>query len=163
MPLRQWLAEAFPQVKKMLEDEWGATLCATGEPPSLGMLLIEWHGGHLVADVSICAPVSHPKPPPAVYEAPVRRVDICVEPIAPVTPPVEYVTLHIPSVKMFGRVTLRRDYAVVKHRGLLFATEARYGPELRGGVELRLARYRCAPYSLGKALKKLKRILHTRF
>jgi hypothetical protein len=70
-----------------------------------------------------------------VYEVPVERVDICVEPVAPVFPPAEYVEIHIPSIKMFGRITLRRGYAVVKYRGLLFATEVKYGPEARGGVD----------------------------
>jgi hypothetical protein len=162
-PLGRWLREVFPEVKRLIEEEWGATLCPVDEPPGLGMLLIEWRGGHLIADVSLCAPVSRPKPPPVVYEVPVERVDICVEPVAPVFPPAEYVEIHIPSIKMFGRITLRRGYAVVKYRGLLFATEVKYGPEARGGVVLSLARYRCGPYDVGEALKKLKRILYSKY
>ncbi len=161
--IRSWLAEARQEVKTLLERDWGAVMCTEAELPSLGMLLVEWRGAHLPADVSICAPVSHPEPPPLAYDVPVKRVDVCVEPIAPVFPPSEYVAIYIPSVKAFGRITLRRDYAVVKYRGLLFVTEARYGPEPRGGVELRLARYRCASYDLGEALKKLKRILYARY
>jgi len=162
-PIKSWLAEARQEVNTLLEKEWGAVMCPGAELPNLGMLLVEWRGAHLPADVSICAPVSHPKPPPLVYDTLVERVDVCVEPIAPVSPPAEYVTIHIPSVKAFGRITLRRNYAVVKYRGLLFVTEARHSPEPRGGVELKLARYRCASYDLGKALKKLKRILHSRY
>jgi hypothetical protein len=161
--IKSWLAEARQEVRTLLERDWGAVMCPEAELPSLGMLLVEWRGAHLPADVSICAPVSHPRPPPLAYDVPVERVDVCVEPIAPVFPPAEYIAIHIPSVKTFGRISLRRNYAVVKHRGLLFVTEARHGPEPRGGVELLLARYNCASYDLGEALKKLKRILRARY
>lgn len=161
--IKSWLAEARQEVRTLLERDWEAVMCPGAELPSLGMLLVEWRGAHLPVDVSICAPVSHPRPPPLAYDVPVERVDVCVEPIAPVFPPAEYIAIHIPSVKTFGRISLRRNYAVVKHRGLLFVTEARHGPEPRGGVELLLARYRCASYDLGEALKKLKRILRARY
>lgn len=161
--IKSWLAKARQEVRTLLERDWEAVMCPEAELPGLGMLLVEWRGAHLPADVSICTPVSHPRPPPLAYDVPVERVDVCVEPIAPVFPPAEYIAIRIPSVKTFGRISLRRNYAVVKHRGLLFVTEARHGPEPRGGVELLLARYRCASYDLGEALKKLKRILRARY
>lgn len=161
--IKQWLSERLCQLKTFLEEEWNAVMCLSETPPSLGLLLIEWHGGHILADVSICAPISHPNPPPLAIEVAVKRIDVCVEPIAPMSPPVEYVKLYTPGVKMLGRITLRQRYAVIKHRGLLFATEVIYTPDVRGGIELKLARYKCSSYDFGKALRKLKAILYSRY
>ena len=158
----KWLEGEFVELARVLEERWGGRLCRLDALPTLGLLLIDWHGGHLLADVSLCAPLSHPAPPAYLYEVPTRRVDVCVEPIAPPWPPVEYVTLHIAGVKSLGRATLRRRYVVVKYRGLLFATHARHGPEPRGGVRLELGRYQCAAYRLGEALRLLRGILESR-
>ncbi|MEZ0319712.1 MAG: hypothetical protein ABWK05_06965 [Pyrobaculum sp.] len=160
--ITKWLEEEFVNLARALEERWGGRLCRLDALPTLGLLLIEWHGGHLLADVSICAPLSHPAPPAHLYNTPTRRIDVCVEPIAPTRPPVEYVTLHIPGVKHLGRATLRNKYIVVKYRGLLFATSARHSPEPRGGVRLELGRYDCAAYRIGKALRLLKSILESR-
>lgn len=162
MPIEAWAARYGSEVAKTLEERWGATFCPSGVLPTLGLLLVHWRGGHLLADVSLCAPVSHPSPPPAALRAPVRRIDICVEPVAPLVPPAGYVTIHTPGVKMLGRITLRRNYAVVKHRGLLFVTAASYSPEERGGVALRLARYLCHSYDVGKAFRKIRAVLRSR-
>jgi len=160
--LRRWIAEEFPQFAKWLEEKWDAQLCPLLQPPSLGLLLINWRGGHLLADVSICAPVSHPAPPDVAFDVYFRRVDVCVEPIAPAAEPVEYVTLQIPSVKQFGRITLREGYAVVKHRGLLFVTSALCEPEARGGVLLKVGKYPCFTYSVREAFRLIKRVLEKR-
>ncbi|MCU7788294.1 hypothetical protein ODS41_10265 [Pyrobaculum sp. 3827-6] len=162
-PIRQWVSENLERVGHLLEGEWGGVFCPSASLPGLGLLLIEWMGGHLAADVSICAPVSHPAPPQFVYDVPVRRVDICVEPIAPVGGAVEYVKVCTPAVKMLGRVTLRRSFGVVKYRGLLFATEVRYGADQRGGVCLEIARYSCAQHDAWDAVRKLKTILSSRY
>ncbi|AFA39761.1 hypothetical protein Pogu_1734 [Pyrobaculum oguniense TE7] len=161
-PIAMWVAEDLGNVATLLEEEWGAVFCPIIHLPSLGSLLIEWNGGHLVADVSICTPVSHPGAPHLSFEIPVDRVDICVEPIAPPGTAAKYITLHTPTVKSLGRVTLRGGYAIVKYRGLLFAVEARWRGNPRGGITLELARYRCEPYNLGEAVRKLKSILEPR-
>ncbi|MGC9049646.1 hypothetical protein [Pyrobaculum sp.] len=162
-PIRQWISENLEKVKLLLEGEWGGVFCPSASPPALGLLLIEWMGGHLAADVSICAPVSHPAPPRFVYDVPVRRIDICVEPIAPVGRAVEYVKICTPTVKMLGRITLRRSFGVVKYRGLLFATEVKYGADQRGGICLEIARYSCTQHDAWDAVRKLKTILSSRY
>lgn len=159
---RRWAVEMAGEFLSALEREWGGRLCRVGELPTVGLLLIDWVGGHLLADVSICAPLSHPAPPPHLFDVQFDRLDICIEPIAPTFPPVEYITVYTEGVKKLGRVTLRRRYAVVKYRGLLFATEVKYSGDVRGGVKLEVARYGCSNYSLWGALRKLKSILYGR-
>ncbi|MFN3804520.1 MAG: hypothetical protein ACK4SY_05650 [Pyrobaculum sp.] len=157
-PLGLWIEEDLPKARELIASEWGGALCPSPQPPTVGLLLVKWRGATLPADISICAPISHPTAPYAL-DVYIRRVDICLEPIAPTAPPAGYISLHIPTVKHVGRVTLRGRHAVVKHRGLLFVVEALYSPEARGGVDLKLARYGCFHYQLGKALRLMKKIL----
>lgn len=162
MSIRQWIESNYLELRRLLESDWNAEFCPSSPPPDLGSLLINWHGGHLVADVSICAPISRPRPPPQSLDIPVKRIDVCVEPIAPVVDAVEYVKIYTPGVKYIGRVTLRREYAVVKHRGMLFTIDVKYEADLRGGVVLHIPRYKCASYEAAAALKKLKYLLEAR-
>ncbi|AAL63517.1 hypothetical protein [Pyrobaculum aerophilum] len=162
MSIKQWLQNNFEELKRLLESDWNAEFCPASPPPDLGSLLINWRGGHLVADVSICAPISRPWSPPISLEIPVKRIDICVEPVAPVTEAVEYVKIYTPGVKLFGRVTLRKDYAVVKHKGLFFAVDMKYKADPRGGIVLQVPRYKCASYEAGAAMRRLKNLLEIR-
>ncbi|MEM1518973.1 MAG: hypothetical protein QXF78_01940 [Pyrobaculum sp.] len=158
--IKAWRERFLDEFKSAIEAEWRGRLCVAEELPSLGLLLIEWMGGNLLADVSICAPISHPPPPPFLLDVLFNRVDICIEPIAPTFPPSGYVVVYTEGVKQLGRVTLRRRHAVVKYRGLLFATEVKYRGDLRGGVVLEIAQYSCSRYELWRGLKKLKTILY---
>jgi hypothetical protein len=160
--VREWVESHVGELKRVLEREWNAAFCAAGPLPSLGLLLIEWHGAHLLADVSICAPVSHPRPPPLALETPVSRVDVCIEPVAPTMPPAGYVAVRTQLVKTLGRVTIKGKYALVKYRGLFFATEVKCSRDPRGGLVLQLARYDCAPHDLSRALRKMREILRAK-
>ncbi len=153
----EWVGSHLPQFLQRVAVEWGAETCPASFP-SLSLLLINWRGATLPADLSICAPVSHP-PVARFIDVAVKRVDLCLEPIAPMAPPLGYVSTYISTAKQWGRVTPRGKYLIVKYRGLLFATGAQYGPDARGGVVFKLARYGCFQYQLGKALRLLEKIL----
>ena len=119
---------------------FGAEICWAGAP-RLAVLRIVVSGLEMFADVSICAPVSHPVT--VMPDFPINAIHICVEPILMPGKPVDWVVVRVPGIKLMGRVSLHGGYAVVKYRGLYWVTRVRALPDELGGIRLMAARQRC--------------------
>ncbi|MCI4465706.1 MAG: hypothetical protein JHC22_07985 [Thermoproteus sp.] len=159
------LAALLEGARRHVQDvaaEWGASLCPA-ELPSLGVLSIGWLGGTLLADLSICFPLSRPLPPnlDRLLAAEFREVSLCLEPMGPVGPVEGYSQARVPALRQRG-VVLRPGAAVVKMRGLYFFARAYARPDPAGGVLLEVARLRCDGADAERGLLEARRILRRR-
>ncbi|WP_148678528.1 hypothetical protein [Thermoproteus uzoniensis] len=145
-----------------IAGEWGASLCPS-ELPSLGVLSVGWLGGTLLADLSVCFPISRPLPPDLglILAAEFREVSICLEPIGPVGPVEGFSRSRMPALRPRG-VILRDGVAVVKMRGLYFFARAEARPDPAGGVLLDVARLGCGGVDPLRGLLEARRILRRR-
>lgn len=159
-PLHRALDLAREVLATRITEEWGGRLCPL-PPPHMWLLLTDWLGGTLPADISLCAPISHPAPTglDKMLHAAFSRLEVCLEPIAPMGPPLAYSRARLPGVKLGGRIALKNGYAVVKVRGLYFIAKVKHRGDPLGGVELQVARYDCFSYDFGEAVKKAAQIL----
>ncbi|MFN7105924.1 MAG: hypothetical protein ACK4M3_05010, partial [Pyrobaculum sp.] len=51
-PLGLWAEEELPKLRELIAQEWGGSLCPSAHLPTVGLLLAEWRGATLPADVS---------------------------------------------------------------------------------------------------------------
>lgn len=159
--LKELIARATRAVD-LIAGEWNASICKAALP-SLGVLAISWFGGTLLADLSICFPISRPLPKlDAFLEAPFNKVSICLEPIAPIGHVESYSTVRISTVRGSGRISLRGDVAIVKMKGLYFFARAYAEPDPAGGVTFRVAVQSCAGVDPLEGLLEARRILKRR-
>ncbi|MEM3326094.1 MAG: hypothetical protein QXK63_01465, partial [Thermoproteus sp.] len=124
--------------------EWGAELCEA-ELPSVAVLAIRWMGGSLLADLSICFPISRPLPRnlDIILGAKFDRISLCLEPMAPIGGERGTAEIKTATVKRLGRIALRGGVAVVKLRGLYFLARASARPHPAGGVVVEIADVDC--------------------
>lgn len=138
------LVERASRFARSIAVEWRASIC-DAELPSLVVLAIDWFGGTLLADLSICFPISYPlKALDKLLDAPFNKISICLEPMAPIGRVEGYSVVKTPTVRGFGRISLKGDVAVVKMKGLYFFAKADAEPDPIGGVALRIAAQNCA-------------------
>lgn len=161
MPLRE-LVERASRFARSLAVEWRASIC-DAELPSLGILAINWLGGTLLADLSICFPISRPlRGLDGLLDVPFREISICLEPIAPIGRVEGYSTVKMSSVKGFGRISLRGDIAIVKMRGLYFLAKAYAEPDSVDGITLRIAVQSCAGLDPLRGILEARKVLKRR-
>ncbi|MFB6490923.1 MAG: hypothetical protein TU35_006735 [Thermoproteus sp. AZ2] len=158
------LLEGAGAAAEEIASEWGGALCPSKSLPHLGVVLIDWRGASLLADVSLCFPLSRPLGPlPAEFaSAKFDKISLCLEPIAPMGKPDGYAVWRVPDVKSWARITLRRNFAVVKHRGLYFLIRTRVEGDPLGGVRIFAGRYGCGSIDAAKALLEARRMLRRR-
>ncbi|MEZ0247672.1 MAG: hypothetical protein ABWJ97_00230 [Thermoproteus sp.] len=117
-------------------------------------------GGSLLADLSVCFPISRPLPRglDVISGARFDKISLCLEPMAPIGRERGSAEIKTATVKRLGRIALRDGVAVVKLRGLYFLAKASARPHLAGGVVLEIADVDCRadPY---EGLMAARRIL----
>lgn len=162
-PLGELLEDAAKAAEE-IASEWGGVLCPSKALPHLGIILINWRGASLLADISLCFPISRPLNSLSAEYASAKfdKISLCLEPLAPVGKPDGYAIWKAPDVKSWARATLRRNFAVIKYRGLYFLIRARAEGDPLGGVKIFAARYGCRPIDATKALLKARRMLRRR-
>lgn len=162
-PLRLLIEEARRRAEE-IAAEWGSTLCRA-ELPSVGVLALEWLGGTLLADLSVCFPISRPltRPVDMFLDAEFKKLSLCLEPLAPIGEILGYSVAKARSLRdAAGRISLRDGVLVVKLKGLYFMGRGSAEPDLQGGIRVEVAKLGCEGIDPLKGLLKARELLRRR-
>ncbi|MBP1449112.1 MAG: hypothetical protein JZD41_03745 [Thermoproteus sp.] len=162
-PLREILRDSEAAAEKIAEM-WGGALCRSGRPPDIGVVLIDWMGASLLADLAMCFPLSRPSTyvPDEALDAKFDRMSLCLEPIAPPGEPDEYIKRKISNIKELGKISLRRNISIIKYKGLYFFIKIHAKGDALGGLEVQLGRYKCREFDPLQGLASARRLLTRR-